>query len=123
MLVHLAGYIESVAQNFIALELWLGPVRRELLDLKRIPIPEVIAEPIHRLAEYALSLALRHFERANLVDQVIKYVTQVHGVQHAKSKIDCELQPRLARGCLNSIAVLEQQHAEAIEAGILQRET
>ena len=46
----------------------------------------------------------------------------MHRVQHAETKIDGELQPRLARGRLDAVAVLEQQDAEAVESGVLQRE-
>src|SRR5580700_3472480 len=123
MLVHLAEDVESVAQNLIALEFRLGPVRRALLNFKRIPVAKVVAQAIYRRAEYALGFAFIHFERANLVNQIVEYVAHVHGVQHAKSKINRELQPWLSGCRLDSIAVLEQEHAEAIETGILQRET
>src|SRR5580704_15353312 len=72
--------------------------------------------------EDAISFALLYFVGTNLIDQVVKDIAQVHGIQHAESEIDGELQPGLTRGRLNAIAVLEQQHAEAVEAGVLQRE-
>src|SRR5437870_5441405 len=122
MLVHLSKNIESISQNLVALELRLGPVRSQFLDFKRVSISQVVAKRIHRLAEYAIRLAFVHFEWANLVDQVVEHVTQVHGVQHAKSEVDGELQSRLARGGLDSVAVLKQQHTETVEARVLQRE-
>src|SRR5260370_7625044 len=122
MLVHFAEHVDSVPQNLVALELRLGPVRSPLFDLKRIPVSKILAKSIHRLAEYTIGVALLHFKWTNLVDQVVEHVAQVHGVQHAESKVDRELQSRLARGRLDSVAVLEQQHTEAIEACVLQRE-
>src|SRR5207245_3856083 len=47
----------------------------------------------------------------------------MHGIEHAEAEIDGELQSGLSRGGLDSIAVLEQQDAEAVKAGIFQRET
>src|SRR5260370_39982900 len=123
MLVHLAENIESVPQDLVTLEVRLGPVWSPLFDFKRVPVSEVLAKSIHRLAEYAISLTLLHFERPNLVDQVVEHIPQVHGVQHAESKVDRELQSRLARGRLDSVAVLEHQHTEAIESGVLQHES
>src|ERR1700730_1616376 len=120
MLVHLAENIEGVPQDLITLEFRLRPVRRPFLDFKRIPISEVFAKPVDCLAEYALSLALVHFERTNLVDQVVEHIPEVHGVQHAESEVNRELKSWLARGRLDSIAVLEQQHAETVEARGLQ---
>src|SRR5258708_3073557 len=122
MLIHLAENIEGVPQDLIALEFRLGPVRSQLLDLKRVPVSEVLAKSVHRLAKYAVSLALLYFKWTNLIDQVVEHVAQMHGVEHAESEVDCELQPWLTRGRLDSVAVLEQQHAETIEAGVLQRE-
>ena len=71
---------------------------------------------VDHLAEHAIRLALFHFERTNLVDEVVDHVAQVHGVQHAESEVDGELQSRLARRGLDAVAVLEQQYAEAVEA-------
>ncbi len=112
----------GVAQNLVALEFRLEPIRRALLDFERIAIPQVVAEPIDHFAEHAIRLALVHFERTNLVDQVVDHIAQMHGIQHAEAEVDSELQPGLAGSRLDSVAVFEQQHAEAIEAGIFQRE-
>ena len=76
---------------------------------------------IDRLAEHAVGLALVHFERTDLVDQLVDHVAQVQRIQHAHAEIDGELQPWLAAGGLDAVASLKQQHAEAVEAGILQR--
>jgi hypothetical protein len=122
VLMHLAEYVKRVAQNLIALEFRLRPLRSPLFNLKRIPIPEVVAKPIHCLAKHAFGLALVHFKRTNLVNQIVEHIAHMHGVQHAKSEVDREFQSRLARCRLDPIAVLEQQHSEPIEPGILQCE-
>jgi len=46
----------------------------------------------------------------------------VHRIEHAEPEIDGELQPRLAGRGLDSVAILEEQDAETIEAGVLERE-
>ena len=122
MLVHLAEDVERVAQNLVALEFRLGPVRRALLDFERLAVFQILAQTVHRLAEHAIGFALLHFKRANLVDKIVEDVAHVHRIEHAEAEIDRELQARLAGRGLDSVAVLEQQHAEAIEAGIFQRE-
>src|ERR1700722_18772809 len=98
MLVHLAEHIESVSQNLVAFEFRLGPVRSPLFDLKRVPISEILAKPLHGLAEHALRLALIDFERANLVNQVVEHVAHVHCIEHSESEVNGELQSWFARG-------------------------
>ena len=120
--MHLAENIDGVAEDLVALKFGLCPVGRDLFNFERVTVPQIMAELVDYLPEYSVGLALIHLERANLVDHVVEHVTQVHGVQHAESEVDGELQSRLARGGLDSIAVLKQQHAEAIEAGVLERE-
>src|SRR5207248_9607156 len=115
--------IKRVAQDLVALEFRFSPIGSDLLNLKRAAVPQIFAKPIDHFAENAIGFAFVHLIRTNLIDQIVDHVTQVHGIQHAESKINGELQPRLARGSFNSIAVFEQQHAEAVESGILQRET
>src|SRR6516165_9795636 len=121
MLVHLAEDIEGVTENLVALELRLGPVGGALLDFKSISITQIVAESVHCFAEHTIGFALVHFKRPDLVDEVVEDVTHKQGVQHPEPEIDGELQSGLARGGLDSVTVLEQEHAEAIEAGILQR--
>src|SRR4029077_1503174 len=99
------------------------PVGRALFNLERVTVFQITTESIHRFPEYFVGLALIHFEWPNLVDQIVEHIAQVHGVQHAKSKVDREFQSRLARGGLNPIAVLEEQHPEAVEASVLQSKT
>jgi hypothetical protein len=122
VLVPFPEHVEGVAENLVALELRLRPVRSALLDLKRLAVLQVFAESIDHLAEYAIGLALVHFVRTNLVDEIVDDIAQVHRIQHAEAEIDREFQSRLAGGSLDPVAILEEQHAEAVEPGILQRE-
>src|SRR5258706_1835998 len=121
MLVPFSQHVKRVPQNLVALKLRLRPVRRDLLDLKSSPIFQVLAQSIHRLAKHSVCLALVHLKRTDLVHKIIDHIAQVHRVQHSKSKINRELQPRLARLGLDSIAVFEQQHSEPVKSRILQR--
>ena len=73
--------------------------------------------------KYTIGLALVHFKWTDLVNQVVNHIAKVHGIQHAEAEIDRELETGLARRGFNSIAVFEQEHAESVEAGILQCET
>ncbi len=122
MLVPLAENVEGVAQNLIVLEFRLGPVGRALLDLERVAILQVLAEAVDGFVEDAVGLALMRFVGANLIDEIVEHVAKMHGVQHAEAEIDGEFQPGLARCSFDAVAVFKEQHAEAVEAGILQRE-
>ena len=120
---HLPNTLKVFRRILLLLNFGFAQSGARLFDLKRLAILQVLAEPVDHLAEDAVGLALVRFVGADLVDQVVDDVAQVHGIQHAEAEIDGELQSGLARGGLDSVAVLEQQDAEAVEAGILQRET
>ncbi len=63
VLVHLAEHVEGVAQNLVALEFRLRPVRSPLLDLERVAVLQVLAKPVHRLAEDTVGISLRSLRR------------------------------------------------------------
>ena len=121
VLVPFAEDVEGVAQNFVVFEFRLGPGGSALFNLERLAISQVIAKTVHHLAEHAIGVALVRFIGTNLVDEVVDNIAEVHGIEHAKSEIDGELQAGLSRSGLDAVAVFEKQHAEAIEAGILKR--
>src|SRR5262249_27238092 len=99
----------------------LGPIGSALFNFKGVAVLEVFAESVDSIAECAIGLALIRLIRTDLEDEIVEHVTQVHGVQHAGSEIDGELQTGLAGGGFDAIAVFKQQDAETIEAGVLQR--
>jgi hypothetical protein len=119
VLVPLSEDVEGVAKNLIALDLGLEPIGRALFDLEGLAIFEVLAQVVDHLVKHAIGLAFVHLIRANLVDQIVYYVAHMHGVQHAEAEVDRELQAGLARSGLDAVAILEKQHAEAVEAGVL----
>src|SRR6202008_179744 len=73
------------------------------------------------LSEDVIRLPLAGFKRPNLVNQIINHIAEMHGVEHAESEINGEFHSRLARSGLDSVTLLEQQQAEAIESRIFQR--
>ena len=121
MFVPLAEHVRHVAKNFIVLEFRLCPVWRPFFNFERLPISQVFAQAIHHFAEHAIRLAGVRLERTNLINQVIDHVAQVHGVEHAEAEVNRELQARLARSGLDPVAIFKEEHAEAIEPGVLQR--
>ena len=96
MLVPLTEDVEGVAQNLIALDLGLQPVGPALFYLEGLAILQIFAESLDHLVEHSIGLALVHFVGANLIDQVVDDIAEVHGVEHAETKVDRELQPGLA---------------------------
>ena len=122
VLANLPQRVEGVAHGLLFREVALRPFRRALHDFKRRPVAQRRGELVHRALENLFGLALVHFKRAHLVDQVVHHVAHVQRVEHAESEVDGELQPRLAGSGLQPVAVVEQQHAEAVEARIFQRE-
>ncbi len=120
VLVPFTKHIKCVSQDLVALELGFRPLRCELFYLVRFTVLEVLAQSVDHLAEDAIRLALLRLIGANLIDEVVDHIAQVHGVQHPESKIDGKLQAGLTRGGFDSIAVFEEQNAEAVKSGILQ---
>ena len=88
--------IGGVAENLVALEFRLGPIRCALFDLKALAVAQVLAQAVHGFVENTIGFALVHFVGADLINQVVEHIAQVHGIQHAEPEIDGELQPRLA---------------------------
>src|SRR5690349_8735489 len=107
VLMHFPEHVESISQDFVALEFRLCPVGRKLLDLVRLAVPQVFAESIHCLTKNTVRLTLRHLEWTDLVNKVVEYISKMHGVEHSESEIYSEFQARLARCGLDSIAVFE----------------
>ena len=70
----------------------------------------------------AVGFALVHLEGTDLVDELIDHVTEIESIQHAHAEVDGELQSGFAARGLDAVRLLEEQHAEAFEAGVLQRE-
>src|ERR1700722_2658337 len=122
MLVHLAEYVEGVAQNLVVLHLRLEPIGAALFDFERVTGAKIFAKTVHHLAENAISFALVHLERTNLINHVVDYIAEMHGIQHPEAEVNCEFQAGLAGGGLNPVAVFKQQNAKTVEAGVLQRE-
>src|ERR1700751_43115 len=120
VLVPFPEHVERVAQDFITFEFRLCPIGCRLFDLERLAIFQVLAQSIYGLAEDPIAFALCYLERPDLVDDVVDYIAQVHGIQHAETEINSEFQPWLSGLSFDSIAVFEQQDSKAVEARILQ---
>src|SRR5690348_6125158 len=89
---------------------------------ERLTLCQHGAEHVHRFFEDAIGLAFVHLEWTNAVDHLVHDVPEVQSVEHSHSEIDGELEAGLTRSRLHTIVLLEQQYAEAIEAGILECE-
>ncbi len=100
----------------------LAHVGSRLHDVPALAVAEGIGQGLDRVTNHAVRLALVHLKGPHLVHQLVDHVAQVERVEHAHAEVDGELQSRLAAGCLDAVGLLEEQYAEAIEAGILQRE-
>ena len=122
VLANLAERVESVAHGFFLGKVAMRELRRALHDLKRRAVAKRGGKLVHRALEHLFRFALVHFERAHLVNHIVHHVAHMQRVQHAQAEIDREFQSRLAGGRLDPVAVVEQQHAEAIESRVLQRE-
>ncbi len=122
VLANLPQRVEGIAHGLLFREVVLRPFRRALHDFKRRPVAQRGGELVHRALEHLFGLALVHLEGPHLIDQVVHHVPDVQGVQHAQPEIHGELQPRLAGSGFQAVAIVEEQHAEAVEPGVLQRE-
>jgi hypothetical protein len=96
VLMPLAEDVERVAQHLIVFDLRFQPLRPALFNLKRFAVFQVFAQSIHHFVEHAISFALGHFIRTNLINEIVDDVAHLQGVQHSEAKIDRELQSRFA---------------------------
>ena len=78
------------------------------------------AERVDRFVEDPVRFALLNFIRADAIDHLVHDVAEIEGVEHAHAKVDGELQSGLAGGSFYAVVLLKEQHAETIEARILQ---
>src|SRR6266496_1711366 len=72
--------------------------------------------------EHLVGPALFDLVRPNVVGDLVHYVAEVERIDHAHAEIHGELEPRFAGRGLDAVVLLEKQHAEAIEARILERQ-
>ena len=79
-------------------------------------------EVVHALVEDAVGLAGVHLERTQRVRHFVHHIAAVQRVEDAQEEIDVHLQAGLGVGLRQAAGLLEQQHAEAIEPGVAQRE-
>src|ERR1700676_4282107 len=62
-----------------------------------------------------------HFIRTDLISQIVHYVAQIERVEHPHSEINCELETGFSRCRFDTVVLLKQQDAKAVEPGVLQR--
>src|SRR5262249_48778977 len=100
----------------------LGPLGGSFHDVPAPAVAERIGEGLSGVVDDSVGLALVHFERTDLVDELVEDVAEVQGIEHAHAEIDGELEAGLAAGCLDPIGLLKEEDAEAIKAGVLESE-
>ena len=77
---------------------------------------------LHGLVQHAVGLAGVHFVGANLVGHVVDDVADVQRVQDGQEEVEVHLQAGFGLGLVQAAALLEQQHAEFVEARVAQRQ-
>ncbi len=104
----------------VGADLLRHPLRQVFVVFERLALAQHGAKRVHRLVEDAVGLALFHLIRTDAVDHLVHDVAEIERIEHAHAEVDRELQSSFARGRLHAVILLEQQHAEAVEARILQ---
>ncbi len=87
---------------------------------ERLALAQHGAERVHGLVEDTVGRALFRLIGTDAEDHLVHDVAQVQRVEHAHAEVHGKLQPGFARGRLHAVVLLEQQHAEAVEACVLQ---
>src|SRR5262249_25154898 len=103
---------ESAADSgklVVLLKKGLGPFGRSFHDVPALAVAQGVGQGLRGVADHLVGLALVHFERTDLVDELVEDVAEVKGVQHAHAEIDAKLEARLAAGGLDAVGLLEQQ--------------
>ena len=64
-----------------------------------------------------------HFERTDLIGDVVNDVTDVQGVEETQEEVEVHFQAGFRFGLVQPARLLKQQHAEAIKSRVAQRQT
>ena len=121
VLADFAQGVECIPHRFFLCKISLRPFRGALHDLKGRPVAERGGELVHRALEDFLRFPFIHLERAHLVNHIVHHVAHVQGIEHAQAEVDREFESGFAGSRLQAVAIVEQKHAEAVKARILQR--
>ena len=79
-------------------------------------------EVVHRLVEHLVGLAGVDLVRPQRVRDFVHHVAAVQRVEDAEEEVEIHLQPGFGVGLAQAAGLLEQQHAEAVEPGVAQRQ-
>ena len=125
---HLAqGGHEVVAEELVEelAEIFRGAGEARLLQERRAVLPSSspglaaahhLVQDLHGFFEDAVGLAGVHLVGANLVGDVVDDVADVQRVQDGQEEVDVHLQAGFGFGLVQAAALLEEQHAELVEA-------
>ena len=105
---------------FVGADLLRHPFRQVFVVFERLALAQHGAQRVHRFVEDPIGLALFGFIGTDAEDHLVHDVAEIERIEHAHAEVHRELQPGFARGRLHAVILLEQQHAEAVEARILQ---
>jgi hypothetical protein len=106
----------------VLLEIRLRPHRRGIPDVPALAVAQRIRKRLRGLSNDAVSFTFVYLEWTNLIDQLVQHVAEVERIEHPHAEVHREFETGLAAGRLDAVRLLEEQHTEAVEAGILQRE-
>ncbi len=98
------------------------PARCAFAEVGGFERPQVFADFLHALVHDLVGFAGMGFEGADVVGQIVQHVRHVQRLQHPETEIDRVLEAGLLALLADAVVLLEADHAEAVEAGIAQRE-
>ena len=81
-----------------------------------------LVQILHARLEHAVGLPRVHLVGADLIGDVVDEVTDVEGIDDPEEEVEVHLEPRLEFRLVEPPLLLEELHAEAVEAGVPQRQ-
>ena len=91
-----------------------------LVELPRPLLAEDLVEVIHAFVEHAVGIAGVDFVGTKRVGHLVHHVAAVEGVEDAEEEVEIHLQAGFGIGLAEAAGLLEQEHAETVEAGVAQ---
>ena len=91
-------------------------------ELPRLLLAEDFVQVVHAVVERLIGGAGFDFVRTERVGHLVHHVAAVQRVQDAEEEVEVHLQAGFGVGLREAARLLEQQHAEAVEPGVAQRQ-
>ena len=101
---------------------FVGDLAQLVLHLPRRLLLQHLVHVVHDFIHGGVGRAGLNFERPDGIADLVDAVAHIHAVEHVQEEVGVHAQAGFGAGLVKPSALLEQQHAEAVIAGVAQRQ-